>query len=154
MNETTAPTADSPTLRTTTRDFPAKFTALNEAMIALDDQLRGLPERAAFDLRLACEELFLNIINYAYPSYAAHTKGRIEIVWVDDPVARKTFVTFTDTGIPFNPLTHPRPKLDTDVFRRRVGGLGIMLIRDRLSDLEYNRIDDKNVFSFTRNWDE
>lgn len=138
---------------TITREFPANFKALNDAMVALDERVESLPQAAAYDLRLACEEIFINIINYAYPTYEAHKTGGISITWVDDPNARQTTVTFTDTGIAFNPLDHPIPKPGRDIARQQIGGLGIMLVRQRLSGLHYDRVDGKNIFSLTRNWD-
>jgi len=136
-----------------TSDFPARFGSLNDAMTALEEHLAKLPPRAAYDLRLACEEIFLNIVNYAYPAYEAHKKGLIRITWVDDPAARESTVTFQDTGIPFNPLKYPPPNLHGEVARRPIGGLGIMLIKKRMDKLDYQRIADKNVFAVTKKWD-
>lgn len=141
------------TLTITEHEFAAQFNALDAAMLFVANSTLHLPESAAYDLQLACEEIFLNIISYAYPNYIAHQLGRIIITWADDPVQRKTTVTFTDTGIPFNPLATDDPDLTSPLTRRRVGGLGIMLVRNKMNVVQYERLGDRNVLLITKNWD-
>jgi anti-sigma regulatory factor (Ser/Thr protein kinase) len=53
-------------------------------------------------------------------------------------------LTFTDDGLPFNPLTLPEPRIHVPIEERGIGGLGIHLLRKIADDLHYSRTDGKN----------
>lgn len=50
-----------------------------------------------------------------------------------------------DDGRPFNPLEAPEPDLAAPVEERKVGGLGIHLIRNMMDHLEYRRLQGTNL---------
>jgi anti-sigma regulatory factor (Ser/Thr protein kinase) len=49
-----------------------------------------------------------------------------------------------DDGRPFNPLQVPPPDLERPLAQRKVGGLGLHLVRELTSSIEYDRKDGKN----------
>jgi len=49
-----------------------------------------------------------------------------------------------DDGRPFNPLLSPPPDLHRPLEQRRVGGLGLHLVRELTNCIEYDRVDGKN----------
>ena len=71
---------------------------------------------------------------------------------VDDPklivdveyVNEKVTLTFTDNGILFNPLEAKPTDVDVDISERKIGGLGIMLVKDLSDKMEYSSKDGKN----------
>ena len=104
-----------------------------------------IPDETHNDLRLATEEIFINIVSYA------HTNGELQPVTIEFNHTNKNIsITFTDTGIEFNPLTDPRKYNDTEDHCE--GGMGICLITS-LTDLqEYNRVGQSNVFTVTKHY--
>ena len=110
-------------------EFDATFEAIAEIMDFVEDMTKGLPEKAMYDLRLASEEIVVNIVTYAYPAAG----GPLAITW--------------DNGIPFNPLEYPAPAVDVPLENREIGGLGIMMVRKRMRDVRYRRAAGTNVLT-------
>ena len=54
-------------------------------------------------------------------------------------------MTVADDGIPFNPLSIAPPDTGLSVEDRRIGGLGIHLVRNIMDEVTYNRRTDRNV---------
>ncbi len=81
---------------------------------------------------LALEEAIVNIINYAYPDDGPL---RVEIAYKDN----STMVTLCDNGEPFNPLEQNDTELSNDLETRKIGGLGIMLMKQMTTSLRYER---------------
>jgi anti-sigma regulatory factor (Ser/Thr protein kinase) len=95
-------------------------------------------------IELASEEALVNIFHYAYPS----KKGDVEIVCY--PVTDDRFtIEIIDSGIPFNLLSAGEPVITSDLHKRKVGGLGIFLIRKVVDNIEYRREKDKNILTLT-----
>lgn len=91
-------------------------------------------------IELACEEAIVNIISYAYPD----EKG---ILLIQCEKKRGRFeITIRDHGVPFNPIdVEISPEIDKPAQERRVGGLGIFLIRKAIDEASYQREKDENV---------
>lgn len=125
------------------REFDATFEAIAEMLDFVEGMTKDLPERAAYDLRLASEEIVVNIVSYAYPAGG----GRLAIVWNYDEVSGTVTAEFEDSGVPFNPLEHGEPALDVPIADRKIGGLGIMMVRKRMHDVRYRRAAGLNVLT-------
>lgn len=127
--------------------FPAKL----EHLPAMLECIRGAAREQGFDekklnqLRLAAEEVLVNVINYAYPG----KNGDIEITLKPQGKAGLT-VTVTDKGIPFDPLSVPEPDINSPLEKRKIGGLGIFLVRKLMDEAKYTRAGDRNIFTFTK----
>jgi len=93
-----------------------------------------LSEREQHDLLLAVEEAYVNVTTYAYPTAG----GMVRMRCTATP-AGGVLVEIEDDGQPFNPLEHTEPELDKDVHSRKIGGLGIFLIRKLVDTVEYER---------------
>ncbi len=94
------------------------------------------------DIRLVVEELFANIVFYAYPDKPGDVRVRC---FLDS--AGSFCVRFIDRGIPFNPLTFDPPDLEEDFTDREIGGLGIHLVRQLAQDVRYIREGTSNVLT-------
>ena len=96
-------------------------------------------------LRLAVEEVVVNAMEYAYPKGMT---GDINIRATSNG-QRLTF-TITDSGIPFNPTDVPVADTTLSVEERPIGGLGILLVRQLMDSINYERIDGKNVLTLNK----
>jgi serine/threonine-protein kinase RsbW len=92
-----------------------------------------------FDVSLALEETFTNIVRYGFEDHEEH-QILVRISLDDGWVA----VSVEDDGMPFNPLEVPPPDIDSPLEQRPVGGLGIHLVRNVVDQLEYTRQGDRN----------
>jgi serine/threonine-protein kinase RsbW len=99
----------------------------------------GLSSRTLLELNLILEEVLANVISYAYPDNRRH-----EIVVCADWRDGELVIEVEDDGRPLNPLEIPRPDLDRPLEQRKVGGLGLHLIREFTTNIEYTRRGQKN----------
>lgn len=91
-------------------------------------------------LILAIEEAVVNVMVYAYP---AGTKGDVSVSAVTDG----EWVTFviSDKGKPFDPTLSKEVDITLPVEERKVGGLGIHLVRQIMDSVSYEWKDGMNV---------
>ena len=95
-------------------------------------------------LRLACEEIVMNVTSYAYPE---GTEGYLD---VDIQKTDRIIIRFEDGGVPFNPLDQKKPDTTLSWKKRRIGGLGILLTIRMMDDVHYAYVDDKNVLTIEK----
>ena len=104
----------------------------------------NIPDESYNDLRLIVEEVFVNIASYA--CMENEQKIKIEL----NSTSTEINVTFTDSGITFNPLTDATECKETDDYCD--GGMGIQIIRSLSDHLDYKRIEQHNVFTITKHY--
>jgi len=92
-------------------------------------------------LNLIAEEIFVNIISYAYKDKT----GDVEVEFNKD----NSVVTFKfiDSGIPYNPLEKDDPDIDISADERQIGGLGIFMVKQYANECHYEYKDDRNILS-------
>jgi len=105
----------------------------------------SLSTRGENELLLAVEEVFVNIVKYAY----AESLGDIIIDCSMDE--NNLILQIKDEGISFNPLQLPEPHLTSCLEERKVGGLGVFLIRKLVNNVEYERQGKYNVLTLVKN---
>jgi anti-sigma regulatory factor (Ser/Thr protein kinase) len=89
---------------------------------------------------LAIEEHLTNILSYGFSDSAEH------VIKLDTNVlAGAMVIEVTDDGRPFDPTKHPEPNLTIPAEKRKIGGLGIHMIRQAMDSLEYKRVGDRNI---------
>ncbi|HET6348877.1 MAG TPA: ATP-binding protein [Candidatus Krumholzibacteria bacterium] len=99
----------------------------------------GVPPSTIHHARLVVEELLVNVVRYGYDDRLAH---RINLDVRTEP--RRVVITIEDDGHPFNPNDAPPPVLDRHAEERRVGGLGIFLVKKLSRELTYVRANNRN----------
>ncbi len=104
----------------------------------------GLPIDKTFQLNLALEEAVVNVMNYAFPGET----NRVFTLEAEDFDDRITFV-IDDTGVPFDPTQQEDPDLTLSAEERPIGGLGIMLVRQFMSNINYEYREGHNRLSLT-----
>jgi anti-sigma regulatory factor (Ser/Thr protein kinase) len=110
-------------------------------------QLAGLSRQECYDVQLGCEEVFNNIIHYSYPDSSI---GSVEISCSTGCESVRLVIIVKDSGIAFNPLQLPLPDITAPVEERRVGGLGIFLLKKMFDTIEYERSENKNVLKLCK----
>jgi len=101
----------------------------------------GLPSRRISEIRLAAEEVLVNIFCYAYPE----TKGDVSINCSE---GEDVFVLeILDRGIPFNMMAAPGPDLSSCLSDRCVGGLGIHFVKKMTTKARYVREKEQNCLT-------
>jgi len=130
-------------------EFPASVDHLGEmlAFVHQHAEQAGLGRTQTHRIVLASEEALVNIINYAFDdasssktlsmSCGTQTDGHFAVV-------------IRDRGMPFNPIeAEIDVELDKPLSERKIGGLGIFLIRRLIDDMHYERIEDQNVLTIS-----
>jgi sigma-B regulation protein RsbU (phosphoserine phosphatase) len=97
--------------------------------------------KACSQLAVVVEEVFVNIVRYAYNGAAGETIVRMAL---QGPVLA---MQFEDSGKPFNPLEYPAPDIAADLEDRAIGGLGIYMTRKWMDDVTYERLGNRNLFT-------
>ena len=95
-------------------------------------------------LRLACEEIVMNVTTYAYP------EGVDGFLDVTIQKTDRIEIRFEDGGVPFNPLEQKKPDTGLSWKKRRIGGLGIFLLRHKMDNVRYAYKDHKNILTIEK----
>jgi serine/threonine-protein kinase RsbW len=104
----------------------------------------SLPEARMDELDLLVEEIFMNIARHAYPEAAP---GVVSVAY-SVPAPGELVVEFGDRGVAFDPLTVSPPELASNLAQRRVGGLGVFLLKELAESLSYRREQGWNHLTF------
>jgi len=105
----------------------------------------GLSKKSIFQINLAMEEVFSNIISYAYTDNGEH--------WIKVTIAHEKdtlILRIEDDGIPFNTCEVATPDLECSLEERPTGGLGCYLMRCFMDDIVYERRGNKNVLTMKK----
>ena len=103
------------------------------------------PPEMQNQLILASEEIFSNIVKYAYTQPDCLTGSQRCYATIEITIGEDIQLKFEDTGTPFNPLEQPSPSLDGSIMDRQIGGLGVFLVKKLMDNVEYSRVGNKNV---------
>ena len=106
---------------------------------------KSLEQSLAMSLNLALEEAVTNVILYAYPE---GSDGLVEI----EAILKEKRLDFiiSDSGVAFDPTQKPDTDITLGVQERRIGGLGILMVKTIMDKVEYRRENGKNILSMTK----
>ena len=105
----------------------------------------GLPKKCTFEINLALEELFTNIFSYGFTDNTEHWI-KIKISHDDETL----IIRIEDDGVPFNPIAAEKPDIESPPEERKIGGLGIHLIKQLMDEIAYERIDNHNFLTMKK----
>ena len=108
-------------------------------------EFNNLDEQTSMQLNLALEEAVVNVMSYAYPE---GTKGYVDIKAESDETYMKFIIT--DRGTPFDPTTREEVDTTLPIEERRIGGLGIFLVRKMMDAIEYEYKDGQNILTLKK----
>ena len=98
------------------------------------------PIKARMQIDIAIDEVFSNISYYAYEKGVGKATVRAELQ--ENP--RAVCITFIDNGVPYNPLEREEPNTTSSVEERKIGGLGIYMVRKSMDEMSYCHLDNEN----------
>lgn len=108
----------------------------------------NLPSSIAFNINLVIEEIFSNIVFYGYADNAEHT---INITFSTNPGQVK--IKIEDDAQEFNPLILPLTNCScSTVNNAQIGGLGIHIVKSLMDDLNYSRVNNKNILVMSKTY--
>ena len=97
--------------------------------------------KISMKLMIAVDEIYSNIIRYSGASEATIKIEKTE---------KELYFWFIDNGKPYNPLDAEEPDITISSEDRKIGGLGIFMVRKMLNNVEYKYIDGKNILKLTK----
>ncbi|MFZ5908804.1 MAG: ATP-binding protein [Chloroflexota bacterium] len=119
--------------------FIAKFQSLDEIrqFVAGLAQQAGFSGKEIYSIQLATDEACTNIIEYAYEG-EGDNKIEVNCTWSGEEFN----IVICDWGKSFDPSSVPEPNLTDDLSRRKIGGLGMYLMRRLMDQVDYRSIPD------------
>ena len=126
----------------------ARIENVSKAIEMVDAELEKLecPMKAQMQMELAVDEIFTNIASYAYAPGTGEASVRFDF----DPEEGTVTVTFTDSGVPYDPLKKEDPDVSLPAEERSIGGLGIFLVKKTMDDMWYEFRNGQNVLTLKK----
>ena len=127
----------------------ADLDSLNDVLAFVDGEMEraGCSMKLMTQVDMAVEEIFVNIARYAYHPEAGEASVRCEAG--GDPF--QIVVGFADRGRPFNPLDREDPDVTLDAEARQLVGLGILMAKKLMDEIQYEYRDGKNILTLRKN---
>ena len=127
----------------------ADLDSLNDVLAFVDGEMEraGCSMKLMTQVDMAVEEIFVNIARYDYHPEAGEASVRCEAG--GDPF--QIVVGFADRGRPFNPLDREDPDVTLDAEARQLGGLGILMAKKLMDEIQYEYRDGKNILTLRKN---
>ena len=130
----------------TEKIFPAEIKELASVLVFLEEELDKVQTnpKLMVTFAIALEELFVNVAHYAYPE--SHGTVKISIDTSGDSI----IIQLADSGIPFNPLAKPDPDVTLSAEERKIGGLGIYMVKKSMDSVVYEYKDNQNILTISK----
>jgi serine/threonine-protein kinase RsbW len=126
--------------------FVAKFEYLDEIrdFVGIIARGGGFSNKDVYNIQLATDEAASNIIEHAYEGVS---DGILELScgMLGDTIK----IVLIDHGEPYDPDSIPMPDLKADLSERKIGGLGIFLMRKLMDEVHYESHPEKNSNTLT-----
>lgn len=107
----------------------------------------GCPMKPMMQIDVVIDELFSNIAHYAYHPDVGPATVTVDVK--DDPVS--VIITFMDNGKPFDPLKSSDPDTSLSAEDRKIGGLGIFLVKKTMDSVNYEFKNGQNILTIKKN---
>ncbi|MBR4730908.1 MAG: SpoIIE family protein phosphatase [Prevotella sp.] len=108
-------------------------------------QTVGFDDIVTMKVNVAIEEAVVNVMKYAYPS--GH-RGDVTIEAASNDILLK--FTIIDSGKPFDPTVQAEIDTTLPAKERKMGGLGIHIMRQNMDSMNYERMDNLNVLTLRK----
>jgi len=127
----------------------AKVDNLDKVIAFVDEQLEqyDCPMKIQMQVDVAVEEIFVNIASYAYKPDVGDALIRVNVT--EEPLA--VYLTFMDSGVPYDPLAKEDPDVTLSAEERQIGGLGIFMVKKSMDDVKYEYKDGQNILTIMKN---
>jgi len=128
---------------------PAQIERANDIFIFVKDAMAstGMDTKVQSNVRIAVEEIFVNIADYAYPQNDGDVT--VSVTATTDEFS----VKFKDSGIPYNPLDNSDPDTELSLDELDIGGFGIFMTKELMDNVEYRYEDGFNILVISKKRD-
>lgn len=130
------------------KTFSADDKALPEVIAFVENELEKAccPMKTAMSLTVAIEEMFVNVAHYAYPNGS----GTATLAIKHNADKNEIMFRMTDSGVPFNPLEKPDPDVTLSAKERKIGGLGIFMMKKTMDEVFYANTNGENILTMIK----
>ncbi len=129
-------------------EIGAEAENLEAVQAFVDEKLEaaGCSMKAQMQVDVAVEEVFINIASYAYAP--GRGKAWIRVETAEAPAA--VTITFTDRGMPYDPLSREDPDVTLPAEQRDAGGLGVYMTKKLMDEAAYEYRDGQNILTLKK----
>lgn len=110
-------------------------------------QKLGCTNKIIIQYNIAIDEIVSNIVRHGYQN----TTGPVTVEVSKRDDTNTIGVRFIDEGIPYNPLIKEDPNVKLSAEERRIGGLGIFIVKKTMDDVKYKYQNDQNILTLIKN---
>ena len=107
---------------------------------------QGCSMKVMMQIEIAVEEIYVNIVHYAYNPEIGKATIRCEVT--DNPM--QVIIQFMDSGVPFDPLAKEDADITLSAEERQIGGLGIFMVKKSMDEVSYEYKEGKNVLTIRK----
>lgn len=132
----------------TREEFQLDFAAaeledVEKTMVLFENEMekREYPTKVIRQISVAIDELMSNIVKYGYKDH----KGPVSISMHELTGNNMLKVRFKDSAVPFDPTSIADPDVTVPAEERKIGGLGIMMVRKIMDGFDYVYEDGHNI---------
>ena len=129
------------TLPAARENIPAVIDFVNRELESV-----GCPMKTEAQIDIAIDELYSNIANYG----CDENSGEVTVLLETETDSRTVTITFVDNGRPFDPLSRPDPDVTLKARERKIGGLGIYMVKKSMDDVCYEYREGKNILTIRK----
>jgi len=105
-----------------------------------------LGDDIAFQSQLSVEEICTNIVEHGYQHQGNNRKIDVICTYTDNILK----IRIIDEAPLFNPLELDDPDPDTPLWEREGGGWGVYFVKQFMTSVDYEPIDDRNSIILTK----
>lgn len=128
--------------------MPAKIENIGEMLASVEEFCEKYITDSKFknNLYVVADELFSNVCKYAYKD----TPGNLYTRLLYNFDKKEFVMTIIDTGVEFNQLDVNNSPISGKAEDQKIGGLGILIVKNIMSEYAYDRINDKNIITLRK----
>ena len=123
--------------------FKAQQNDIPEMLSFIEDfgKRHKFTEQFSHNMSVVGDEIFSNIVKYGYDT----NDGYIFIRLLFNEDKKEFALTVVDRAKPFNQLEVNNSKVSENPEEQKLGGLGILIVKNLMTEYAYDRINDKNI---------
>src|SRR5574344_166748 len=133
-------------------EVPAQVSDLKPFLDWLENLciISGVSDEDKSKILICAEEIFVNIAYYAYPDKMKEKIHETSILFKYIEPIREISLIFIDSGVKYNPLKHDSTSATEKTLEERTpGGLGILMVKNMMSTVDYSYKNKKNILTLT-----
>lgn len=127
---------------------PAVTEELDTVLAFIQNELSQIhcPPKIETQIAIAVEEIFVNIAHYAYRPEVGDATICCQIQTPPIQIS----IAFLDSGKPYDPLKNDDPDISLSAEDRRIGGLGIFMVKRMMDEVKYEYREGKNILTIQK----